>query len=218
MKSLFSLICSLLLKDLSFIFIYTSETAVNKMRAAVRLNAYENDKLQQYTRRENVRISGLAKVDGENSKLKIIELGDEMGLSITERDINAAHCLGRTHQGARLRAVIVRFFARDIKHYFLVNKNKLKDKDTYRNVYINEDLTPLRSKLLQYAKRHDGVDSAYTREGKVICRIRDGSRVTVESPDDLFKLRLTNIDYAALGLSAFEYPRAGRKWSTLNHD
>ena len=109
--------------------LYTTETAVNKMRAAVRLNAYENDKLQQYTRRENVRMSGLAKVDGENSKLKIIELGDEMGLSITERDINV-------------------------------------------HVNINKDLTPLRSKLLQYAKRQDGVDSAYTREGKVICHIQ----------------------------------------------
>ena len=181
-----------------------TETAVNKMRSAVRLNAYENDRLQQYTRRENVRISGIAEVDGENLKLKIIELGDEMGLSITERDINAVHRLGPARQGARSRAIIVRFFARDIKHDFLVNKNKLKDKEAYRNVYINEDLTPLRSKLLQYAKRQDGVDSAYTREGKVICRIRDGSRVTVESPDDLFKLGLTNIDYAALGLSAFE--------------
>ena len=108
-----------------------------------------------------------------------------------------------THSG-RSRAIIVRFFARDTKHDFLVNKNKLKDKVSYRNVYINEDLTPLRSKMLHYVKRQDGVESAYTREGKVICRIRDGSRITIETPDDLFKLGLTNIDYIALGLSALE--------------
>ena len=81
----------------------------------------------------------------------------------------------------------MRFFARDIKHDLLVNKNKLRNKENYRGVYINEDLTPLRSKLLQYVKRQDVVESAFT-EGKVICHTSDGSRVAVEKPDDLFKL------------------------------
>ena len=46
----------------------------------------------------------------------------------------------------------------------------------------------------------DGVESAYTRDGKVICRLRDHSRITVESPDDLFKLGITDVDFVALGL------------------
>ena len=173
------------------------------MRASARLNAYENDRLQQYTRRENIRISGIIETDGERLKTKIIELEEEMDLHITERDINVCHRLG-ANKGNRTRAIIVRFFARDIKHDFLVNKNKLRNKENYRGVYINEDLTPLRSKLLQYVKRQDVVESAFTREGKVICRTRDGSRVTIETPDNLFKLGLTNEDYAALGLGAYE--------------
>ena len=36
----------------------------------------------------------------------------------------------------------------------------------------------------------------------MICRTRDGSRLTVETPDDLIKLGLTNVDYAALGPGA----------------
>ena len=44
----------------------------------------------------------------------------------------------------------MRFFARDTKHDFLTN---------YRGVYINEDLTPLRAKLLQYVKWQDVVES-----------------------------------------------------------
>ena len=183
----------------------SQETAINKLRASVRLNAYENDRLQQYTRRENIRISGVNENDGERLKTKIVELGEEMDLHIAERDINACHRLGpNRREGNRPRTIIVRFFARDTKHDFLVNKNKLKNKENYRGVYINEDLTPLRSKLLQYVKKQDVVESAYTREGKVICRTRDGSRVTVETPDDLFKLGLTNVDYAALGLGAYE--------------
>ena len=52
-----------------------------------------------------------------------------MDLHITERDINVCHRLG-ANQVNRARAVIVGFFARDIKHDFLVNKNKLKIKRT----------------------------------------------------------------------------------------
>lgn len=180
------------------------ETAINKLRASVRLNAYENDRLQQYTRRENIRISGITEAEGEQLKAKIVNIASDMGLNIDESAINACHRLGPARQGTRARAVIVRFFARDVKHDFLVNKNKLKNMEQYRGVYVNEDLTLLRSKLLQYVKRQDGVESAYTREGKVICRLRDGSRVTVETPDDLFKIGLTSIDFVALGLGSLE--------------
>ena len=172
------------------------ETAINKLKAYVRLNAYENDRLQQYTRRENIRISGINETDGERLKTRIIELGEEMDGHITESDMYACHRLG-ANKGNRPRAVIVRFFSRETKLYFLVNKNKLRNKENYRGVYINEDLTPLRSKLLQYVKRQDVVESAFTREEKVICR-------TIETPDDLFKLGLTDVGYAALGLVAYE--------------
>ena len=63
----------------------SQETAINKLRASIRLNAYENDRLHQYTRRENIRISGINKTDGERLKTKIIQLGEEIVLHITER-------------------------------------------------------------------------------------------------------------------------------------
>ena len=40
----------------------------------------------------------------------------------------------------------------------------------------------------------------------------------METPDDLFKLELTNIDYIVLGLGTLEQYRQGRKWGTLSHD
>ena len=45
----------------------------------------------------------------------------------------------------------------------LVNKNRLKDNDDYKNVFISEDLTQLRAKLLHYIKREERVASTYTR-------------------------------------------------------
>ena len=47
----------------------------------MRLNAYENDRLQQYTRRENIRISGITEAEGEQLKAKIVNIASDMGLN-----------------------------------------------------------------------------------------------------------------------------------------
>ena len=43
--------------------------------------------------------------------------------------------------------------------------------------------------------------SAYTLDGKIICQITDNSRIMLESPDNLFKIGLTDVDFNTLGLS-----------------
>ena len=85
-----------------------------------------------------------------------------MGVTITQDDINACQRLGGRHH-VRARAIIVRFFAREKRNQMLVNKNRLKDNDDYKNVFISEDLTQLRAKLLHYIKREERVASTYTR-------------------------------------------------------
>ena len=99
-----------------------------------------------------------------------------MGVNITQNDINTCHRLGARHQ-TRACAIIVRFFARDKRNQMLINKNKLKDNVDYKNVFISEDLTQLRAKLLHYVKREEREASVYTRDGKTICQLRDNSRI-----------------------------------------
>ena len=84
-----------------------------------------------------------------------------MGVNITQNYINACHRLGARHQ-TRVRAIIVPFFARDKRNQMLINKNKLKDKVDYKNVFISEDITQLWANLLHYVKREERVVSAYT--------------------------------------------------------
>ena len=80
-----------------------------------------------------------------------------------------------------------------------MNKKKLRE-DTTRNVYIYEDLTPLRSSLLYYVKKVSGVKFAYTRDGKIMVVMNDDHKVYIESPDDLFRLGQNSIDYKVLGI------------------
>jgi hypothetical protein len=46
-------------------------------------------------------------------------------------------------------------------------KKELKGKDKYSGVYLNDDLTPMRAKLLKYVKGLDVVDQAWTIDGKI---------------------------------------------------
>ena len=84
-------------------------------------------------------------------------------------------------------AIIVRFFARDKQNQMLINKNTLKDNVDFKNVFISEDITQLWANLLHYVNPEEHVVSAYTLNGKIICQIRDNSRIVLESPDKLFK-------------------------------
>ena len=64
------------------------------------------------------------------------------------------------------------------------------------------DLMALRARLLRITKDLTNVMSAFTREGVVHCYLQNGSRMIVESPDNLFRLGLDEVnpegDWAAI--------------------
>ena len=93
-----------------------------------------------------------------------------------------------------------------------MEKNKsLKGNDDYQKVYINDDLTPLRAKLLALVKRLDNVDKAWTVGGSIHCTkkvlpgltpgVNHRPVIVIDTPDDLFKLGLEQIDFRSLGLT-----------------
>ena len=78
------------------------------------LHRYETDRLEQYTRRDNIRIFGLEEGDNEGDDVlegKLISLAKGMAVELDIGDISVAHRLGR-RQGGRQRATIVRFTRR----------------------------------------------------------------------------------------------------------
>jgi len=87
-------------------------------------------------------------------------------------------------------------------------KKNLKDKPIYKKVYINDDLTAMRAKLLGMAKECDNVEACFTKDGKIMCFLKNDKRaikrpVVIETPDDLFKVGLDEVDYVRLGLRDF---------------
>ena len=176
------------------------DAKVNKICSVIRMNTYDIDKQNQYSRRENIRINGLQETEGTDEFDIFRQLCEKMEIIVKKEDIVACHRVGDAKR--KPRPLLVRVVSRDLKYKIFSNKKKLKDNPDLKKVFINEDLTQLRMKLLQYVKRIDTVKSAFTKEGKIVCIMKDGKKYTVENPDDLFNLGVDEVNFEELGLPA----------------
>ena len=51
----------------------------------------------------------------------------------------------------------------------MCNKKKVKSLEKYRQVFVNEDLTALRSKMVRVLKNEASIKSVWTIEGNINC-------------------------------------------------
>ena len=182
-----------------------------RLQAALTKLTYENDRLQQYTRRESVRIHGIKSASGETGEeveQKAIQVFKTVGVEVKPDDLATVHRAGKEKKGAR--PILVKFISRRKRQEVMEKKKVLKEKEDHKGVYINDDLTPLRAKLLGFIQRHENIQRAWTVNGRIHClkKMPVGMSVQqkpfiVETPDDLFKIGfdLTAADLTNLGLS-----------------
>ena len=196
-----------------------SKEEFEKTKSNVRVNKYENDKLEQYTRRENIRIFNLKCDPVKSLTESVIDMLNEMASHSVDtphhvfkpEHINVCHRLGKPQgQGdVDSRAIIVRFISRQSVNMVFRHKKNLKLIDQYKGdrardkkpVFISEDLTVLRVKLRDFLKDSDGVTDVYTRDGNIHVTKR-GKKFTVCNPDDLFQLDIEP-NFEKLGLEIY---------------
>lgn len=169
---------------------------------------YDNDSLEQHGRKGSVRISGIPEEAEENVPAIIQKVAEAAGVTVTESDISACHRLGPKRD--RPRNIICKFVSRQTKYQLMQKRKNLKEKEGYARVYVNEDLTMLRRRLLDVVRKCPQVSRANSKDGKIFVTLRNARQedrpVIVESPDDLFKLGCTDIPYDELGLSTLLMP------------
>ena len=84
-----------------------------------------------------------------------------------------------------------------VRNEFLTNKRELKNIEGRQHVFVCDDFTPLRYKLLKYMQIScsNMFTSCYTRNGNINAKLKTSEKwVTVTSPDDLFKHGI-DVDY-----------------------
>ena len=165
----------------------------------------QNDEMEQYSRRESIRVFGVegdTAEENEDDLIRKISIAKIIDVIVQLSDISVAHGVGKTW--VRARPVLVKFLSRQLKKQLMMNRKKLKtvSANTDAKVFITEDLMPLRYKLLMIAKHANALDYAYTRNGRIICGIK-GNTITIQSPNDLFKVGIDQPDLQVLELGPY---------------
>ena len=98
-----------------------------------------NLQLEQYTRRENLRINNIPETEREDCKTLVYDLIDrELDLDTTCIRFHAVHRVGRKIPG-RSRPIIVRFACREDRDNVWELRKKLKTSAVYQDAYITQD-------------------------------------------------------------------------------
>ena len=137
--------------------------------------------LEQYSRRNSLRIFGIKDLDRyesiDETEEKVIGMvRNKLGLNISKGDIDIAHRIGSySRTGEYDRAIIVKFVSRKVKMSVLQNRRKLKG-TPFR---VSEDLTATNHQLLRRVKDIPTVTQAWSKEGVVYAKNSEGSIVKV---------------------------------------
>lgn len=157
--------------------------------------------LEQYSRKNNVEISGLPVTQGENVIDLVKDVGSSLGLEIAKGDISAAHRVP-SFQKNRTPSLVVQFVNRSTKETVITKYREKKGGMTARNVntvfpanrlYINEHLSPENKVFLNKLKskaKELGYAFTWCRDGKFFVRKSQGERyLRIESYDAIEKLK-----------------------------
>ncbi len=134
---------------------------------------HQLDCIDQKQRETRVRVTGMAEEEGENLTKKLLKLAkNKMGLKkIKDNDIVSIHRSGKM-KFARTRDIIVQFDNKTTRDIFHEARRKLQDSsDAHKNIYVNDDLTGFRSKLLYDARmlvRKKKLKGAWSQLGNIM--------------------------------------------------
>ena len=109
-------------------------------------NLFLSDANERYGRRENIRIFGVEEQTGEDVYQQVVDVVKGTGVEICKSDISV--CQRLPARGQSGKPINVKFVRREIKLALMKKKSALRHQSG-RPIYINDDITQLRSRLLK---------------------------------------------------------------------
>ena len=170
---------------------------IKTLESKVAALEHEGDKTEQYSRRPNLRFTGIAEADDhettENTTKMILDIINKdmcPDAQIRPEQIERSHRLGaKTDRNgkARQRAIIVRFGTENTRDAVYRARFMLKKKSGPK-VFVNEDLTSTRAALAfqtRQLKKTGKVMDCWTAAGKVMMKDNTGRIIHVTSESEL---------------------------------
>ena len=145
------------------------------------------DDLQQYSRRNNLRIFGIPEKSDEQTDQLVCGVAEKIGVRITAQDIDRSHRVGkriqqstqgdsyahaaRNGQRSQPRPIIVKLISYKSKIAFIKSRRKLKGS----GIVVAEDLTKKNASLLSQTLRSEKVQTAWSTDGRIFALIKTTS-------------------------------------------
>lgn len=162
---------------------------IAKMQKLQETVAKDMNNLEQYSRRNSVRIFGLKELPNENTNDLIKQLArDKLSVDLIDTSIDRSHRVGRSAVNGRPRALLVKLTSYQHKLELMKARRKLKGS----GIVIAEDLTNQNHVTLMETKKHAKVESCWTWDGRILAIVKtsDGhqTKVNISNVTDLAKL------------------------------
>lgn len=147
------------------------------------------DDIEQYSRRNCLRVAGIKEDASENTDTVILKLAGDMGVNLTLADIDRSHRVGRPgNPSGRPRHIIVKFTTYRARAAIYRNRRTMMANPLLNNIYVNEDLTAYRSELLfraRQAVKQKQLLGAWSYDGRLYVRDKRDIRRNLDSDGDL---------------------------------
>ena len=156
-----------------------------------------HDNLEQYSRKFNLEIYGIPEQEKEDTEEIMLNLAKRLNVSLEPKDIDVAHRMKKGN--TRPRPIIVRF-----TNYYSRNRLYMKRKKLRRanfegfieganRIYINENLTALRSQLFKKVSDKKGSQNwrIWSLDGTIYVKTdpEGSSAIPIKCEADLSRLR-----------------------------
>ena len=159
--------------------------AVNELKTELKSSTQRCDDLEQYSRRNNIIISGIPVSEVTNTETQVVNmLNAYSGELISHNDIDRCHRLQKSNTkkspGQRPPDIIVKFISHKAKAAILSKEpmEKLRSDNNGREdaskLYVREDLTKKRGTILYKArqlKKASLIKDAFSRDGAITIRM-----------------------------------------------
>lgn len=149
---------------------------IDKLKYENRKLRDDLDSVEQYGRRSLMRISGIPEPEGEGDTTDLVrKIISDIDPKYREEDVIRSHRVGKLRPSvngdrSKPRQIIVRLSEPSVKIRILRCGKNLKKKENYKSVYVNEDLTLLRSKILFHCRqlqKKKKISQLWTTNGKI---------------------------------------------------
>ena len=140
------------------------------------------DDHEQYSRRNSLHLYGIKEKKDKNTDTIVVELiKSKLDVDVTEKDLDRSHRVTPKNPSNGPRPIIVKFARHNVRQKVYAVRTKLKGSQ----IFIREDLTVKKQKLMRETLKHESIAKAWSTDGRIRALTKENKVVNITKLTDL---------------------------------